>query len=162
MTDDIQVRPEDALQVAQRAMARINDLEDDVDDLRERLVELELRLSEVDENRSYAELTMDEKVGIVRERAYQMAAESHGRAALDYTDIRWTCFDGEPSESTAYRLLRRAAGYDNDGNRRQDVPGFELDENSRPMTLKVNAEAAKQSVAFFDRKNFGQEVDRSA
>lgn len=150
--DDPDVRPEDALQVAQRALAKVNDLEAETEDLRERVVSLELRLSEHDDDRSYESLSIDEKIGLVREHAYQVACDGHGRAALDYKDIRYGCFDGRASADTCYRLMRRAAGYDEGGEQVQDVPGFEFDGSTRPMRLTVNAEVAKRSAAFLDPK----------
>jgi hypothetical protein len=48
--------------------------------------------------------------------------------------------------------MRRAAGYDQDGTQIRDIPGFEYDQSTRPMRLTVNAEAAKRSAAFLDRK----------
>jgi hypothetical protein len=152
MDDGVDIRPEDALQIAQRALAKVNGLEERVDELEGDVTELSLRLSEHDEDRRYESLTIDEKIGMVREHGFVVARDGHGKAALDYKDIRYGCFDGEPGASTCYRLMRRAAGYDQDGTQIQDIPGFEFDQSTRPMRLTVNAEAAKRSAAFLDRK----------
>ncbi|WP_265109200.1 hypothetical protein [Halosolutus halophilus] len=156
------VCPEDALQVAQRALAKVNDLEQELADLRKShdealddIAALELRLSELDDNTDYRDLSQDRKVGMVREHAFKKAVDGHGRASLTYDDVKWGVFEGQPGNSQCYRLLRRAAGYDNDGNCVQDVPGFDLDESSRPMKLTVNAEAAKRGAAFSSRNKTG-------
>ncbi|WP_049925353.1 hypothetical protein [Halopiger goleimassiliensis] len=160
MSEEPDVRPEDALQVAQRALQKCNGLEDDLDELRdeyddlaEELTAVKLRLSEEDDDADYRDLSLDTKIGMVREHAYQKAANGHGKATLTYDDVMWEVFDGEPGNNQCYRLLRRAAGYDNDGNRVQDVSGFDLDESSRPMKLTVDAKAAKRGAAFSSRNN---------
>ena len=148
----VDIRPEDALQIAQRALAKVNGLEERVDELEGDVTELSLRLSEHGEDRRYESLTIDEKIGMVREHGFVVARDGHGKAALDYKDIRYGCFDGEPSADTCYRLMRRAAGCGGDGTQIQDIPGFEFDQSTRPMRLTVNAEAAKRSAAFLDPK----------
>jgi len=96
------VSAEDALQVAQRALGKVNDLENELEDLREEhaetveeLTAVKMRLSEIDDERPYSGLTLDEKVGMVREHAFRRAKNGHGKAALDYNDIMWSVFDGE-------------------------------------------------------------------
>ncbi|GAB3669502.1 hypothetical protein [Halopiger thermotolerans] len=153
--DGPNVRPEDALQVAQRALSKVNDLEEEVghlqdeyDDLAEDLTALELRLSEIDDERPYESLSLNEKIGKVREHAFQRAVNGHGKATLDYNDVMWSVFDGEPGSDHCYKLMRLAAGVDEDGDEVQDVPGFKFLESERPMKLAVDAERAKQGVAF--------------
>ncbi|QLG47915.1 hypothetical protein [Natrinema halophilum] len=160
MTEGPNVRPKDALQVAQRALQKCNELEENLKDLRadhadmlEELTAMQLRLSEIDDDTDYRDLSLDTKVGMVREHAYQKAVNGHGRAALTYDDVMWEVFDGEPGNNHCYRLLRRAAGYNNDGEQIHDIPGFNLDESSRPMKLTVNASEAKAGVAFSSRNN---------
>lgn len=130
MTDDEQdVTAAEALQVAQRALAKLPELERDVEELREDLTAVELRLSEIDDERSYESLTHDEKVGIVREHAFDEARSNHrGRHVMDYNAIG-TLFKerhgARPSAWTCYQLIEDAAeaeGFDDqdpsDGNRR--------------------------------------------
>src|SRR6056297_2555841 len=95
--DDISAR--DALAIAQRALAKANGLEDDLNEAtaeieqpREDVTSLELRLSEHNDDRDYAELTRDDKVGMVREHAFQKAVRGSGVAGLDYDDIMWEVF----------------------------------------------------------------------
>ena len=123
MSEDDDVSARDALAIAQRALAKANGLEADLDEatdeieqLREDVTSLELRLSEHDDDRDYAELTRDDKVGMVREHAFQKATRGSGVAALDYDDIMWEVFDGEPSADHCYTLMKLAA----------DIRGFDV------------------------------------
>ncbi|MDR9432148.1 MAG: hypothetical protein RI568_15815 [Natronomonas sp.] len=154
---------EDVLQVAQRALAKVNELEDDLEELRarreedaEELTALKLRMQEHDEETPYAQLTLDDKIGMVREHAFRKAAGGHGRATLDYDDVMWSVFDGEPGPNHCYKLLRLAAGLtdtDDDGNDRPvggEIPGFQCrDPAGENYHLAVDAEEAKRGVAFY-------------
>ncbi|CAL92455.1 hypothetical protein BJ1_gp33 [Halorubrum virus BJ1] len=146
--DDVSAR--DALAIAQRALAKAGDIEDElksdldeateeIDRLREDVTALELRLSEHDDNRDYAQLSRDEKVGMVREHAFQKATRGSGVAALDYDDIMWEVFDGEPSADHCYTLMKLAA----------DVRGFEVKTPpSGNRSLTVDAREAKRGAVF--------------
>lgn len=140
------VRPEDALQVAQRALSKVNELEGELNDLRsecdetaEELAAVKMRLSEIDDERPYSGLTLDEKVGMVREHAFRRASNGHGKAALDYNDIMWSVFDGEPGAKHCYKLMERAA----------DADGFKYGKQDGSKSLLVDADQAKRGVAFF-------------
>jgi len=155
---------DDAIQVAQRALSRVIELEevaDRVDDLEDEVAALSFRLSEMDEERPYSARSLDEKVGMVREHAFERAVEGHGKTTLDYSDVMWGVFDGEPGSDHCYKLMRLAAGVDEDGNEVQDVPGFTFRENDRPMRLAVDAERAKRGVAFSSENKTGGEGVRS-
>ncbi len=142
--DDVSAR--DALAIAQRALAKANSLEEDLDEatveierLHKDVTSLELRLSEHDDDRDYAELTRDDKVGMVREHAFRKASRGSGVAALDYKDIMWEVFDGEPSGDHCYTLMKLAA----------DVRGFEVKTPpSGNRSLTVDAEKAKRGAVF--------------
>lgn len=138
--DDVSAR--DALAIAQRALAKANDVADDleaVDDLTDRVAQLELRLSALDEDRAYESLSADEKIGLVREHAFEKAQATTGKAALDYSDIKWEVFDGEPSADHCYTLMERAAAVD----------GFAVETPpSGNRSLVVDATAAKASAVF--------------
>ena len=138
--DDVSAR--DALAIAQRALAkanRVDELEDDIEQLRDEVTSLELRLSEHDDDRDYAQLTRDDKVGMVREHAFQRASRGSGVAALDYDDIMWEVFDGEPSADHCYTLMKLAA----------DVRGFEVKTPaSGNRSLTVDAREAKRGAVF--------------
>jgi hypothetical protein len=167
--DGVDIRPEDALQVAQRALAKANEhdkLEDEIgrldgqiDELRERVVALELRQSEMDDDRPYEARSLDEKVGMVREYGYQKALKTHGKTTLDYSDIEWEVFDGKPGSKHCYKLIRRAAGIEDDDKKTgSNFPGFTArDPADGNYHLAVNAEAAKESVAFCSEKKTSSE-----
>ena len=146
MSEEDDVSARDALAIAQRALAKANGLESDLDEvtdeierLREDVTSLELRLSEHDDDRDYAELTRDDKVGMVREHAFQKASRGSGVAALDYDDIMWEVFDGEPSADHCYTLMKLAA----------DVRGFEVKTPpSGNRSLTVDAREAKRGAVF--------------
>ncbi|WP_026046315.1 hypothetical protein [Halorubrum sp. T3] len=146
MSEDDDVSARDALAIAQRALAKANGLEADLDEatyeierLREDVTSLELRLSEHDDDRDYAELTRDDKVGMVREHAFQKATRGSGVAALDYDDIMWEVFDGEPSADHCYTLMELAA----------DIRGFEVKTPaSGNRSLTVDASEAKRGAVF--------------
>lgn len=146
MSEEDDVSARDALAIAQRALGKANGLEADLDEatdeierLREDVTSLELRLSEHDDERDYAELTRDDKVGMVREHAFQKASRGSGLAALDYDDIMWEVFDGEPSADHCYTLMKLAA----------DVRGFEVKTPaSGNRSLTVDAKEAKRGAVF--------------
>ena len=146
MSEEDDVSARDALAIAQRALGKANGLEADLDEatdeierLREDVTSLALRLSEHDDERDYAELTRDDKVGMVREHAFQKASRGSGLAALDYDDIMWEVFDGEPSADHCYTLMKLAA----------DVRGFEVKTPaSGNRSLTVDAKEAKRGAVF--------------
>lgn len=164
------VTPDDALQVAQRALSKVNELEGELRETEQRLADVEddlaaalLRLSEQDEERAYRDYTLDEKIGMVREHAFRKASDSHGRAKLTYDDVMWEVFDGEPGAKHCYKLLRLAAGEtDHDQQRMSaDVVGFRTkDPDSGTFHLAVDAERAKQSVAFCPENKAAREGGR--
>ncbi|PCR89294.1 hypothetical protein [Natrinema ejinorense] len=152
--DEPDVRPEDALQVAQRALSKVNDLERDLgylreeyDDLTDDVTALELRLSEIDDERPYDGLTLNEKIGKVREHAFRRASDGHGKAALDYNDIMWSVFDGEPGAKHCYKLMRKAA----------EARGFEVGKQDGSKKLLVDAAEAKRGAAFFPENKTASE-----
>lgn len=137
------VTPRDAIEMAQRALAkanRVDELEDQIDDLREQVTALELRLSEQDEGRPYEALTLDEKVGMVREHGFSKATAGTGYAKLDYDAIMWEVFDGSPGAKHCYKLMRKAG----------EARGFEFcDPSGESKHLRIDAAEAKRSAAFF-------------
>jgi len=154
--EDVTAR--DALAIAQRALAKANDLEDDlkaatdrIDDLETDVTRMSLRLSEHDNDRPYDSLNRDDKVGKVREHAFEKAAQGRGQAALDYSAIKWEVFDGEPSADHCYTLMDLAA----------EVRGFNVKTPpSGNRSLVVDAAAAKQSAVFSSAKKDGLEEVR--
>ena len=163
-------RVEDALQIAQRALAKANDLEGDIEDQRQEIAELredltatQLRLSEMDEDRDYASLTLDEKIGMVREHAFEKALAKGGKTTLDYDDIMWHVFEGEPGTKHCYKLMRLAAGTGDDaqGDIREGAIGFVVrDPDNDARHLAVNADLAQQNVALFPENKAATEGGR--
>jgi hypothetical protein len=148
------VTAEDALDVGQQALQQLNDLREEVhaqqeriDELETEVATLELRHSGRPDDRDYESLTLDEKVGMVREHAFKRATNSKGRAKLDYNDIRWSVFDSAPSTKHCYKLLRLAG----------EARGFEYQDDASPKRLVVNADEAKASMAFFPGNKTGEE-----
>lgn len=166
MTDGADLTAEDAVRVAQRALERVNELEaleDEVEELREELTAVQLRLSERDDDRPYEQLTLDEKIGMVREHAFERATDSNGLARLTYDDIMWEVFDGEPGAKHCYKLMRRAAGDTEDEQEDMDagVPGFCVrDPDGGTKHIAVNADRAKRGAAFFPENKTASEGGR--
>jgi len=147
------VTPRDAIQIAQRALAkanRVDDLQERVDELEDQVTELELRQSGRDQDREYASLSLDEKIGMVREHAFKKATSTNGYAKVDYNGVRWEVFDSDPSTKHCYKLLRLAA---------EGVEGFEYcDPDGESKHLRVDATAAKRNVAFFQENKTREEA----
>ena len=150
--NDIDVRPEDALQVAQRALTKVNEQEEkiaaqeaEIADLRNELQALSARTAEASD---FDDLDRDTRVGAIREHVIKRAQEQNGRAAIDYNGVMWEVFDGEPSKGYCYKLMRLAAqgtGFDvrdpSDGNQQLTV---NLDAmNDAPGLSRVNTPVAE-------------------
>lgn len=154
MTGD-EITPRDALAIAQDAVSRINDLEDDLEELQKEhedalddVAALKFRLSELDDERDYPDYTLDEKIGMVREHAFRKATQGHGKATLDYDDVMWEVFDGEPGAAHCYKLMRQAA----------ESRGFTFrNPDSGNKHLAVDAGEAKRGAPFFSEKKVDQE-----
>lgn len=139
------IRPEDALQVAQRSLQKANELErlyheleDDLEAIADDLAQVNLRLSAQDEDRAYDDLSRDAKVGMVREYLFDRATDGRGRT-LDYSDVQEKVFDGEPSPRHCYDLMQLAAQAD----------GFEVrDPAGRNRHLRIDVQTARRSWAF--------------
>lgn len=139
---DPDVRPEDALQVAQRALAkanRLDELEERIRELEEDQAKMNLRLSAVDGDRPYDDLNRHEKIGMVREYCFERATSDRGRTFY-YDDIREGCFDGEPYPKTCYDLMKWAA----------EAEGFEYQEpKNGQYRLVVHPDVTRQKWAFY-------------
>jgi len=159
MSDNDDVSARDALAIAQRALARVNEFEDRVDqleaqrgELQEDLTGVKLRLSEIDEERPYESLSIDEKVGMVREHAFRKATDRSGRAKLDYDDVMYEVFDGKPGSKHCYKLIRLAAGLEADEKTGSEIPGFTArNPSGGNYHLAVDAAEAKRGEVFFPR-----------
>jgi len=153
------VTAEDALHIAKRALRKANevdDLRDNVDELDDELTALKCRLSERDDDTAYESLTLEEKVGMVREHGYKKASNGHGRAMLDYSDVMWEVFDGEPGNNHCYKLIRLAAGLE-DADTGSETPGFTArDPDGQSYHLAIDAAKAKAEFGFYPRNKTEQ------
>lgn len=151
MPDEPEVTPRDALEIAQRALSKVNGLEEDVAELRDDyqeakadLTALGLRVSEMDDSRPYEALTQNEKIGMVREELFERGRANAGRAAMTYDDVMWSVFDGKPSADHCYKLMRLAGNAD----------GFTYHDGSvGQKRITVDVELAKAGVAFSSANN---------
>ena len=138
-----EVRPEDALQVAQRALQKVNDLEsrleeqqETINNQHERIMSLEARQEDTSD---YEMLDRDTKVGMVREHIVERAQNQHGKAAIDYNDVQWGVFEGEPSADHCYTLMELAANAD----------GFNFEHpDGHNKRLTVNVDATNPVLGF--------------
>ena len=126
---------------------RLAELEDENDDLRERVAELE-RVVDTDPGRgTYEELSKDRKVYRVRVAVAKRAAESsNNRGAMTYKDVYWL-FDGHPSYGHCYDLMARAA----------ELGGFEYDTSGdTPNRITSNFDAVNdETVIHAVKKELG-------
>lgn len=137
---------DDLRQVAQRALQKANEnerkrkqLREEFDEAIDDLVAVKLRLSEKDDTRPYDQLDRDTKIGMVREHAFRRANEGRGTATLDYKDIMWSVFDGEPGPHHCYDLMRWAS----------EARGFVVkDPPTESRHLFADAAEARRGLAF--------------
>lgn len=150
-SDNPDVTPRDALQIAQRALSRVNSVEEDLAELRDEhdtvaadLTAIQLRVSEIESDRPYHALTTNEKIGRVREELFERGRSNGGTATMTYDDVMWSVFDGNPSADHCYKLMRRAA----------DADGFTYHDGSvGQKRVVVDVEQAKAGVAFSSANN---------
>lgn len=142
--------PEDALQVAQRSLAKVNENHQAIEELtrtieylEQRVVQLEARTSTDDAD--YANLSKNQKIGMVREELVRRAQDAaSGWAKLDYSDIKWSVFDGHPSADHCYTLMALAA----------EAEGFvHRSPEGENEHVAVDLEQAKRGAAFSSAKN---------
>lgn len=123
-----------------------DDHDDAIETLTDRVVELELQLSELQDGAD-ADLSRDQKVGKIRAYAFEKATNTGGSARLEYGDTKVDVFDGyEPSDGHAYELTKQAAeGYDGEG-----VVWEERSEGNN--RLVCDASTIRREGASFSRK----------
>ncbi|MFW5903711.1 MAG: hypothetical protein ACOCS7_03130, partial [Halolamina sp.] len=90
-----------------------------------------------------------------------------GRATLDYDDVMWSVFDGEPGPNHCYKLLRLAAGLTDAGDNERptggEIPGFRCrDPDGENYHLAVDAADAQRGAAFYpgNKDSLGGEGSR--
>jgi DNA repair exonuclease SbcCD ATPase subunit len=113
-----QERAEQADALAKRALDLVNEkderietLEAETAEVRERLATLEGRVTPDPATKEYDEKTRDERVREIRVTIARTASNSGGKAAMDYNDVLML-FNGHPSPGYAYKLLELAANLD--------------------------------------------------
>ena len=134
-----------ARKIAQTALQEKSALEDHVDDLEDEIERLEYRVAELevatpDDTTEYSELSQDEKIGRVRQELMQRAnAAPSGKAQIEYKDVMWAVFDGEPSAGHVYNLMQSAGRAD----------GFDYSDPAEGnKRVTVDVEAVKDEAAF--------------
>jgi len=109
--DELEARM-DALQRSREALQHdVWELEDENEQLRERVAELEEIVDPDPNSREYEHLTKPQKVHRVRRSLVEKAAQTRGKARMKYDDVQWL-FDGQPSPGHAYDLMELAAELD--------------------------------------------------
>lgn len=111
-------------------LAWIEALERENRDLRDRVAELEGRVTPDPERKEYDELTKAEKVHAVRTLVARTAAKQSGKAYVGYRDVL-ARFDQHPSRGHAYDLMDAAGNAD----------GFTYGEHNGTKRLRVTLDA---------------------
>lgn len=158
LEDEVKMLREDMrglVQQNQRALSQINDLEDRVDELEQERERLIFRIGKLEEtlpgdDAEYDELDREERVAMVKSYIMERAYASNGRFAIDYDDVRWSVFDGEPSADYCYTLMELAARDD----------GFSYKTDARPKQLRVNLDATNAETDFSHANNSEEGVTR--
>ncbi|MFB6201579.1 MAG: hypothetical protein ABEI98_06180, partial [Halorhabdus sp.] len=119
---------------------RIDDLEAEVEELRE-LIEEHDRVVDTDlDGKSYEQLTRTDKVREIRRALVEEAAGSAtNKASMEYQDVRWL-FNGRPSTGHVYDLMAVAAqesGFHY--QEREDDSRLVVDLSGVPTSLKTGA-----------------------
>lgn len=140
MTDDIEQKLEDLearFEALNRgrltAFERLDELEEKVDSL----------MQTVDPNperASYDQLTRDQKIHRIRTQLLKQAADTNGRASMNYREIKML-FDGNPSDGHAYDLMEAAGqmdGYESQTEPNRRVIVRQEDVNDTSLVHIVN------------------------
>ena len=88
----------------------INELFEEIERLNDRVDELESRAPTPGE-KEYAAMDKSDKATVIREKLYNEATGTNGKAKVGYKDVI-RMFDGEPSPGHAYDLMEKAANRD--------------------------------------------------
>lgn len=146
MTDDVEQQLEDLearFEALNRARLHFNDrvdvLEEENEQLRERVAELEEIVTPDPNSVEYDQLTRPQKVHRIRKKLVEQAARRHnGRSSMDYKEVTWL-FDGHPSPGHAYTLMELAG----------ELDGFEFDPDSgENQRVLANLDAVNDETLF--------------
>lgn len=113
------------------------ELEEENDQLRDRVADLEEIVNPDPTSREYDHLSKPQKVHRIRRSLVEKAAQTRGAARMQYDDVQWL-FDGHPSPGHAYDLMELAAQLD----------GFEYDTpgDGGKKRVRVNLDAVKDET----------------
>lgn len=149
-TDDLETRMErieadfsGLVQQHQQALERVSDLENTIAEMTDDRQRLKFRIGKLeellpDEEDDYQTYSREDKVSLVKSHLMERAYATNGKAAVDYDDVIWSVFDGEPSRDHAYTLMDLAA----------ETDGFNVDTSVRPRELRVDLDQTKSSADF--------------
>lgn len=152
------VNAQDAIAVAQRALAKVTELEADLDDLRAEKRALEDDIDRLAslldrrvENTPYGEKSRAERVLEVQIAVARKARKHGGKAAYHYTDVL-SLFNEQPSDGYAYKLMRCAAEYD-PKTETSAKDGFTFGEHNGTVALRANWDAVSDQAVVHGVKN---------
>lgn len=144
--------------VAQTALQRVAELEEEIHERDEKIKRLEFRIGELEvnadpdpESKPYKELEPEEKTAVLQKALIRRAEATNGKASYYYGDVM-SLFNDYPSPSTAYRIMRRA------GN----TAGFEFVEDPSgddDKHLRVNLAEVTDESLVSPGNNAGEEVE---
>lgn len=137
MSDELAKRVDALSRGRKHNKQRIDDLEAENEELRERLEKLEMVVKPDPARSDWKNLTHEDKVLQIRKLLAEQAGANGGSAAMGYNEIR-AAFDYKPSVGAAYNLMDSAATID----------GFELDERTGQKRLTVKLADVNDDAGF--------------
>ncbi|WP_435065866.1 hypothetical protein [Halobaculum sp. EA56] len=153
--DDLAERLDGVQSVAQTALQQVADLRDELAEKEKTIERLEYRIAELEGRvdpdphaKDYDDLERPEKVRMVRQELVRRAEATNGKAALDYSDVQWSVFDGHASARHCYDLMELAAQED----------GF-VEDDSGTRRITVDVSEVNDSSLFVGGNNRAEEVD---
>jgi len=106
------------------------DLQDENDDLRERVAELEMIVGTDTDHVAYEQMTKQQKVNTLREALIQDAVSKDGRSSMKYAEAR-SALGNRPSPGHTYDLMELAG----------EADGYAYGEKNGTKRLTVNIDA---------------------
>lgn len=109
--DDLEARFDALNRSRLHLMERLDEAEEERDQLRERVAELENIVDPDPGATEYEQLTRPQKVHHLRRHLTEEAATGNGKFAMKYREVK-ALFDGYPSAGHCYDLMKRAGELD--------------------------------------------------